>query len=114
MKQTWTLLQTTYLTNSATYVVHEYQGHKHLSLPKENASIENISYIGEVCDDDLHVEEDTLTVHGTEVMGVLNLQTFPVCIVCKAKRGNNSSKPGYVSQMWYPTQRHSLCNPEQC
>ena len=66
-------------------VVREYQGRKYLSLPKQDASMENIPDIGEVCEDDLDFEEDTLTVHGAEVIGVLNLQTFPACIVCKCK-----------------------------
>ena len=73
-------------------VAHKYQGHKYLSLPKEDASIENIADTGEVCDDDFDFEEHTLTVHGDEVIGVLNLQTFPACIVCKAE----VSKPGYM------------------
>ena len=83
-----------------------------LSLPKQDASIENIADTGEICDDDLDFEEYTLTIHGAEVIQVLNLQTFSASIVCKAKVEQQQQTWVHV-HMWYPTKRRSLCNPKQ-
>jgi len=56
---------------------------RYLSFPKEGARFENIEDIGEVAEHDL--SEDCTTVHGSEVVGVISLESFAVCLECKAK-----------------------------
>ena len=56
---------------------------RYLSSPKEGARFENIEDIGKAAEVDL--SEDCTTVHGAEVVGVISLESFAVCLVCKAK-----------------------------
>lgn len=66
-------------------VVRSYQGTKYLSLPKnkDGVLIEEIKDIGDVAEDDL--PETANTVEGVTVAGVLSLQNYLSCFVCKAK-----------------------------
>ena len=73
-------------------VVHEYQRRKYSSLPKKDAFIADI---GKVCDDDFDFEEDTLTVHRDEVIGVLNLKLFRRALYAKLK-WKQQQQTGYV------------------
>lgn len=73
---------TSYHFNKVT--VREYQGSKYLSFPKNDASISSIADIGDISDEDFSDCDDDL-VHGAEIIGVLSLQTFWSCLMCKAK-----------------------------
>ena len=52
---------------------------RYLSSPKEGARFENIEDIGKAAEVDL--SEDCTT----EVVGVISLESFAVCLECKAK-----------------------------
>ena len=64
-------------------IVCTYMQMRYLSFPKEGARFENIEDIGEVAEHNL--SEDCTTVHGSEVVGVISLESFAVCLECKAK-----------------------------
>ena len=64
-------------------VVRSYQHSKYLSLPKDSGHIEKIEDIGDVVEDDL--AEDSVTVYGAEVAGVIALGSYMSCLQCKAK-----------------------------
>ncbi len=64
--------------------VRSYQKLKYLSFPKNDATIEEISDLEDVCD----LEQEIVTdpeLHNVEVLLVLNLQSYRACIACKAK-----------------------------
>ena len=66
-------------------VVRSYQDVKYISLPKDGANMVEIEDIGDVAEDNL--SEYSITVHGAEVIGVLTLELYAACLVCKVKVG---------------------------
>ena len=68
-------------------VVGSYQGGKYLSSPKAGAELTTIGDIGDVVVDDL--AEAFTTVDGAVVIGVLALDSYLACIVCKSKVSKN-------------------------
>ena len=76
--------------------VRSYQKVKYLSFPKEDVTIEEVSDLGDVCD----LEQETVTdpsrreLNDVEVLLVLNLQSYPACITCKAKVETTSATLG--------------------
>ena len=73
-------------------VVRSYHDVKYLSLPKDGANIVEFEDMGDVAEDDL--SEYSITVHGAEVIGVLTLESYAACLVCKAKVGPTTGKLG--------------------
>lgn len=64
-------------------VVRSYQNTKYLSMPKEGASIEQISDIGDVAEDDTTSLD--VTIEGAKVIGVASLEDQHACLACKSK-----------------------------
>ena len=56
---------------------------KYISLPKDRATFEEISDIGEVHQDE--PADSSFTVHGGEIAGVLSFTNYPICLSCKKK-----------------------------
>ena len=65
------------------FVVGSYQQCKYLSWPKEGAKMTVIEDIGDVVEDD--VPEDAETVDNAEVVAVIKLEAYFECLVCKGK-----------------------------
>ena len=78
-------------------VVRSYQDVKYISLPKDGVNMVEIEDIGDVAEDNL--SEYSITVHSAEVIGVLTLESYAACLVCKAKVGPTTGKPGSLHQV---------------
>ena len=78
-------------------VVRSYQDVKYISLPKDGVNMVEIEDIGDVAEDNL--SEYSITVHSAEVISVLTLESYAACLVCKAKVGPTTGKPGLLHQV---------------
>ena len=56
---------------------------KYISLPKDSATFEEISDIGEVRQDG--PADSSFTVHDGEIAGVLSFTNYPIYLSCKKK-----------------------------
>ena len=56
---------------------------KYISLPKDGATFEEISDIGEVHQDE--PADSSFTVHDGEIAGVLSFTNYHICLSCKKK-----------------------------
>lgn len=54
-----------------------------MSKPEDGASTEQADDIGEIANDDL--PNNSITVHGAEVIGVKSLQSYSACVTCSVK-----------------------------
>ena len=73
-------------------VVCSFQQSKYLSWPKEGGRMVEIQDIGDVVEDD--VADDTETISNAEVVAVLMLENYSECLVCKGKVEAHGSKLG--------------------
>ena len=69
--------------NLSNLVVCTYQKCKYLSWPREGGKMLVIEDIGEVVEDDL--PDDATTIDNAEVVGVVMLEAYFECLVCKGK-----------------------------
>ena len=67
-------------------VVREYGGMKFLSISKDNSAIEEIDDIGVVKEDaNQSSKSDSAHFKNARIVGVLNLESYHVCMKCKGK-----------------------------
>ncbi len=82
--------------------VRSYNGRKYLAMPREDATIETVSNIGEVEEDDGELQEEEsqqLILRNAQVISVATLETYYRCMSCGS--GRVSANEGSLSNIGY-------------
>ena len=79
--------------NFRNFAVRTYMQEKYISLPKDGATFEEISDIGEVHQDE--PADSSFTVHDGEIAGVLSFTNYPTYMPFMQEKGSI-----YHTQFW--------------
>ena len=88
-------LKTGMCYNLSGVMVRQYEGRKFLSVPKEGAEINPIDDIGDIKEEN---PEDICCLKDAVVVGVMGLDTFRSCLMCKGKVKVSSPESGNVAK----------------
>ena len=66
------------------FYVKEFKAKKHLSIPKNDFQISQISDLEDTVDD-IPKDDEYITLHNAQVIGVAELDTYRACLNCKAR-----------------------------
>ncbi len=80
--------------------VQSYNGSKYVAMPRDDATIETVSDIGEVEEDDQKDDEpQQLKLRNVQVVSVVTLETYYRCMSCDG--GRVAAKEGSLSNIGY-------------